>query len=153
MYSTRKNIYRKTRDKESAQNENTLVRKMSKYVINSLQKGSMAISRSGRVRSALKILASKLTRKRSLGWHRRRWEDNIRMMFKKCVSVINQVDSIPNRDYWIFIVYTALNRPVSLYKPWSRFILEMLKCVRDKSEIPIPSFSTPCLIGSDLGFK
>jgi hypothetical protein len=50
--------------------------------------------------SAFKILASKPTRKRSLGRLRRRWEDNIRMDLEEIsINSGKWVDSAQVRDY------------------------------------------------------
>ena len=50
-------------------------------------------------RSALKILTSTPTGKRSLGRPRHRWEDNIRMNLKEIGIKRNWVDSAQDRDY------------------------------------------------------
>ena len=60
-------------------------------------------------RSAFKILTGKPTRKRSLGWPRCRWEDNIRMDPKEIgVNMRNWFDSAQDRVYWKAIVIVAL---------------------------------------------
>ena len=61
------------------------------------------------VRSALKILTGKPTRKRPLGRPRRRWEDNIRMDLEEIgINTRNWVDSAQDRDYWKALVNAAL---------------------------------------------
>ena len=43
-------------------------------------------------------------------WHRRRWENNIRMDLKKIgVNMRNWVNSAHDRDYWRVHVNVALN--------------------------------------------
>ena len=52
----------------------------------------------------------KPTVNRSLGWPRRRWEDNIRMDLKKLgISTRYLSDSVQERDYWSALVNAALN--------------------------------------------
>ena len=79
-------------------------------------------------RSAFKMLIGKPTGKRPLGRLRRRWEDNIRIYFKKIgIDTRNWVDSAQDRDYWRSLVNTALNlrvpKAMELYcivlKRWS----------------------------------
>ena len=53
-------------------------------------------------RNAFKILTGKVTRKRSLGKLRRRWEDNIRNDLKE--MSVNWIDSVQYRDYWRVLV-------------------------------------------------
>jgi hypothetical protein len=61
-------------------------------------------------RSGFKILKSKLTRKRLLGRHRHRWEDNIRMDLRETgVETRNWIDLAHGRNYCIVLVNTALN--------------------------------------------
>ena len=51
-------------------------------------------------RSALKILTAKSTGKRHLGWHSRRWEDNIRMDLEEIgINAGNWVESAQDRNY------------------------------------------------------
>ena len=62
------------------------------------------------VRSAFKMLTSKPTGKRPLGWLRRRWEDNIRMDLEYIgINAGNGVDSAQDRNYWRALVNEALN--------------------------------------------
>ena len=64
---------------------------------------------------AFKILTGKPTRKRSLGWSRHRWEDNIRMDLKeRGINTRNWVDSAQGRNYWRALVNAALNLRVPL---------------------------------------
>ena len=55
---------------------------------------------------AFEILAGKPTRKKPLGWPRRRSEDNIRMDLKELV------DPVLDMDYWRALVHAALNLQV-----------------------------------------
>ena len=65
-------------------------------------------------RSAFKIITGKPTEKRSLGRHRRRWEDNIRIDLKEIsIGTRNWIDSAQDRDYWRVLVNAALNLRVS----------------------------------------
>ena len=57
-------------------------------------------------RSAVKILIGKYTGKRPLGWPRRRWEDNIRIVLK---YMRNWVDLIQDIQDWRVLVNVALN--------------------------------------------
>ena len=61
-------------------------------------------------RSAFKILTGKPTGKRSLGRHRHRWDDNIRMDLEEIgINTGNWVDSAQDRNYWRALVNAALN--------------------------------------------
>jgi hypothetical protein len=61
-------------------------------------------------RSAFKILTGKPTGKRPLGRPRRRWEDNIRMVFEEIgINAGNWVDLTQDRDYGSTLVNPALN--------------------------------------------
>ena len=56
-------------------------------------------------RSAFKILTGKPTGKRTLGFPRRRWEDDIRLDLEEIsINVGNWVDSAQDRDYWSALV-------------------------------------------------
>ena len=60
--------------------------------------------------SAFKVLTCKSTRKRHVGRHRRRWEENMRMNLKKIdFNTRTRVDSFQDRDYWRDFVNMALN--------------------------------------------
>ena len=60
--------------------------------------------------SAFKILTGTPARKRPLGRHRRRWEDNIRMDLKEVgVNTRNWADLAQDRDYWRALVNAVLN--------------------------------------------
>ena len=60
-------------------------------------------------RSAFKILTGKPYGKRSLGRHRRRWEDNIRTDLKEIgVNTRNWIDFAENRDYHRVLVNSSL---------------------------------------------
>ena len=62
-------------------------------------------------RSAFKILTGTPTGKTSLGRHRHKWEDNIRVVLKeKGINTRTWVDSAQNRNYW---------KPSRFHKPWS----------------------------------
>ena len=64
-------------------------------------------------RNAFKILTYKPTGKILLGRRRRRWDDNIRMDLKEIdVHTNNWTDSAQYSDYWIAVVYAALNSRV-----------------------------------------
>jgi len=61
-------------------------------------------------RSAFKILTSKPTGKRPLGWPKRRWEDNIWIDLEDIGIIVgNWVNSTEDRDYWRALVNAALN--------------------------------------------
>ena len=61
-------------------------------------------------RSAFEILTGNSRGKRSLGRHRRRWEDNIRMDLEEIgINAGNWVDSAQDRNYWRTLVNAALN--------------------------------------------
>ena len=72
-------------------------------------------------RSAFKILAGKLTGKRPSEMTRRKWENSIRMEFKK-IGIItrNWVDSTQDRDYWRTVVNASWN--FGFHKPWNCLI-------------------------------
>ena len=56
-------------------------------------------------RSAFKILTGKPT-----GKPRRRWEDNIRIVFKEIgINTRHWVDGAQERDYWRVLVIATLN--------------------------------------------
>ena len=58
------------------------------------------VARMEKGRDAFKILTVKPTGKRPLGRPRRRWEDNIRMYFKRIgINTRNWVDSPQEMDY------------------------------------------------------
>ena len=60
--------------------------------------------------SAFKMLTGKPTGKRSLGRHRRRWEDSIRMDLEEIgINAGNWVESAQDRNYWRALVNAALN--------------------------------------------
>ena len=60
-------------------------------------------------RSAFKILTVTPAGKRSLGWPRRRWEDNIRMDIKEIgTNTRNWVGSVKDSNYWRAFVNAAL---------------------------------------------
>ena len=64
-------------------------------------------------RRALKILISKLTRKRPLGRSRCRREDNIRTDLKEIgINTRNWVDLAQDRDYWRALINAILNLQV-----------------------------------------
>ena len=64
--------------------------------------------------SAFKISTGKPTGKRPLGWHRRRWEDNVRMNLEEIgINVGNWVDSAQDRNYGRALANAALNLKVS----------------------------------------
>ena len=57
-----------------------------------------------------RMLTGKPTGMRSLGRRRRRWEDHIRMGFKKKgVNTRNLVDSVQDRNYWRILVNAVFN--------------------------------------------
>ena len=61
-------------------------------------------------RSTVKILTDKLTGKRLLGRPRPRWEEIVRMDFKKMgVSTRSWDDSVLDRDYWRTLMIETLN--------------------------------------------
>ena len=65
-------------------------------------------------RSAFKILTGTPTGKRPIGRPRRRWEENITMVFKEIgINTRNWVDSAQDGDYWIALVNAALNLRIS----------------------------------------
>ena len=56
------------------------------------------------------FLTGKPTGKTPLGRPRRRWEDNIRIFLEEIgISAGNWVNSAQDRDYWRYLVNTALN--------------------------------------------
>ena len=55
--------------------------------------------------SSFKILTGAPAEKISLGRHRHRWEDNIRMDLKEIlINTKNWVDLVYDRDYWRALV-------------------------------------------------
>ena len=68
------------------------------------------VARMEKGRTAFKILTGKPTGKRPLGRPRRRWKDNIRMIFEEIgINVGNWGDSAQDRNYWRALVNAALN--------------------------------------------
>ena len=68
------------------------------------------IARMEEGRNVFKILTGTPTGKRSLGWPRRRWEDNVRMDLKEIgIKTKNWVDSAQDRDYWRALANAAMN--------------------------------------------
>ena len=62
-------------------------------------------------RSAFKILTGKPRGNRPLGRPRRRWEDNIRILYLNEIGINtrNWFDSVQDRDYWRVLVNAVLN--------------------------------------------
>jgi hypothetical protein len=68
----------------------------------------------GEMRNAYCILVGKPEGKTSLGRHRRRWEDNIRMNLREIVwEVVDWIDLAEVRDQWRDVVNTEMNIRVS----------------------------------------
>jgi hypothetical protein len=64
----------------------------------------------GEKMSAYKILVGKPERKRQLGRHRRRWEDNIKINVRKIGwGGMDWIDLAQDRDQWRALINTVMN--------------------------------------------
>jgi hypothetical protein len=64
----------------------------------------------GERRNGYRILVGKPEGKRSLGRHRRGWEDTIKMDLREMGwSGIDWIDVAQDRDQWRALVYTVMN--------------------------------------------
>jgi len=63
----------------------------------------------GERRGAYKVLLWKPKGKKQLGRHRRRWQDNIKMVFKKWDGGMKCIDLAPNRIRCLAFVKVVMN--------------------------------------------
>ena len=86
------------------------VRKIVRVIKSKRLRWAGHVDRMEEGRSAFKILTGKLTGKRHLGRHSRKWEDNIIMNLEVIgINAENWVDSALDRNYWRALVNAALN--------------------------------------------
>jgi hypothetical protein len=68
------------------------------------------IAHIGEMRNAYRLLVGKSYRKKPLGRHRRRWEDNIRMDHKEIgCERVDWLHLAQDRNQWLILVNTVMN--------------------------------------------
>jgi hypothetical protein len=67
------------------------------------------VARTGEKRSAYRILSGRPEGRRPLGRSRRRWEDNIKMDFKKWDGGMDWIELAQDRDRWRGLVNAVMN--------------------------------------------
>jgi len=71
------------------------------------------VARLGERRGVCRVLVGKPEGKRSLGRHRRRWEDNIKEDFQEVgCGVMDWIDLVQDRDRWRALVNAVMNLQV-----------------------------------------
>jgi hypothetical protein len=67
------------------------------------------VARTEEKRGAYRILVGRPEGRRSLGRHRRRWEDNIKMNLQKMGWGMDSIQLVQDMDRWRVVVNTVMN--------------------------------------------
>jgi hypothetical protein len=72
------------------------------------------VARIGKGRGVYRVLMGKPEVRRTLGRHRRRWEDNIRLDLRKVgCGCVDWMELAQDRDRWLALVSAVMNLRVS----------------------------------------